>query len=368
MIKSQVFYISLVILALAPAFFAGASSLGLIEAASPGQIFTVGAITLPLSVTLLIAGRIRSHNPVESVSSTGEDIKWIRMVYDNTDELILVLNQYAQILSFNRSLTRTLYYNRPDIMGIPFRDLIYNEYINDRRMNEKILTKLRDVFSGNETSIICPCRRKDDTEPVNVTFRMIPVMKDSELENILVIGSVMQPDSLTKNYLLSETSSYMVDNNLSHIFLLCHRLTRNLDDRLPKNAVTLAQIALQEVFMNSIEHGNLEIDYEQKTSIKMKKGNYWEILISQCDQNHLRDRKIYVSYCLDRESVVYTIRDEGKGFQWKDYLDADRESIEKGLMSNFHGVGLQIVKSAFEVKFNEKGNEVTLTRRFGGQG
>jgi anti-sigma regulatory factor (Ser/Thr protein kinase) len=268
------------------------------------------------------------------------------------------------VLSFNQALTRTLFFSREDIIGHPFRTIIHNDYYSNKRINEKILTRLKEVFSGSETTLICSCRRKDDNEPVTVTFRLIPVMDGTELRNILVIGGPMQPDTLTKNYLVRETSSYVLDNNLSQIFLLCHRLTRNLEDRLPRSTILMAQIGLQEVFMNSIEHGNLEIDYEQKTSLKMQKGNYWEILVSACNQEYLTHRKIHVSYLMDRERVVYTIRDEGKGFDWRGYMNADREVIEKGLLSDYHGVGLQIVKNVFEVAFNEAGNEVTLTRNF----
>ncbi len=65
---------------------------------------------------------------------------------------------------------------------------------------------------------------------------------------------------------------------------------------------------------------------------------------------------------MDRDRVEYTIRDEGKGFDWRRYMATEREVIEQGLLTDFHGVGLQIVKNVFDIRFNEAGNEITLTR------
>ena len=362
--RETLLYICAALLLLTPVFHIIAAAAGIIESPSSRQMTFLAAGTIIPGLAVLIIHRLARHRADTASEEKSEELKWMSLVYDNTDEIIMVLNQYAQVLSFNQALTRTLFFSREDIIGHPLRAIIHNDYYNNKRINEKILTRLKEVFSGSETTLICSCRRKDDNEPVTVTFRMIPVMEGAELRNILIIGGPMQPDTLTKNYLVRETSNYVLDNNLSQIFLLCHRLTRNLEDRLPKNTILMAQIGLQEVFMNSIEHGNLEIDYEKKTSLKMQKGNYWEILISECNPDFLANRKIHVSYFMDRERVVYTIRDEGKGFDWRRFMNADREVIEKGLLSDYHGVGLQIVKNVFEVGFNDTGNEVTLTRNF----
>jgi len=168
---------------------------------------------------------------------------------------------------------------------------------------------------------------------------------------------------LTRNYLVRESSEYRLDNDLSQIILFCHRLTRNLEDRLPQNVSILLQIALEEILINSIEHGNLEIGYEKKTELKMRTENYWELLIRECNQEYLANRKIHVSYYLDNERVTYTIEDEGKGFNWKWYLE-NSSDISNDIVKNYHGMGLQIASNSFDISFNETGNIITLTKYF----
>ncbi len=343
--------------------FAVLSELDIIEKAGFRQYLFLVVCSLLL---FLFSAKLLQRNLSASSATpynTTEEYKWMRYAYDNNDEMIIILNQYGQILSFNKAFIRTLYYQKHDLIGHPFRNLIHPEFSN-RRIHEKFLTKLKEVFEGNETNFICSCRRNGDNEPVSISFRLIPIMEANEVTHILAIGALLHADSLTKNFLTNESSNYIINNDLSIIFLLCHRLTRNLEDRLPKNTILMAQVALQEVFMNAIEHGNLEISFEKKTQLKAQKENYWELLLRECSKDHLNNRKIYVSYYMDKDRVVYTIRDEGKGFDWKKFLLDESKSLQHDIVKNYHGVGLEIVKSVFQVRFNDTGNEITLIKEF----
>lgn len=343
--------------------FAVLSELDIIEKAGVRQYLFLTATT---AILLFFAVKFlkRAFNDPSAIQPGNlEESKWLRYAYDSNDEMIIILNQYGQILSFNKAFIRTLYYQKHELIGHPFRNLIHPEFSN-RRIQEKFLTKLKEVFEGNETRFICSCKRNGDNEPVSISFRLIPIMEANEVTNILVIGGPLHADSLTKNYLTSESSNYAINNDLSIIFLLCHRLTRNLEDRLPKNTILMAQVALQEVFMNAIEHGNLEISYERKTQLKAQKENYWALLLRECNKDHLNTRKIYVSYYMDKARVVYTIRDEGKGFDWKKFLLDETSPVRHDIVKNYHGVGLEIVKSVFKVSFNDAGNEITLIKEF----
>jgi anti-sigma regulatory factor (Ser/Thr protein kinase) len=146
--------------------------------------------------------------------------------------------------------------------------------------------------------------------------------------------------------------------------MLSYRLTRNLQGRLPKSQILMAQMSLQEVLINAIEHGNLEIDYEKKTQLKKMTGKYWENLLRECNRDYLINRKIFVSYSMDEEKVVYTIRDEGDGFDWERYITSDASSFGRELYRSYHGVGLQMVRRAFKISFRDRGNEVLLTKYF----
>lgn len=328
---------------------------------------TILAVMVPSLGLLYWVTHFKNVETHRDITRLNEQVKWINLILDNSGELIFVLNEYSQIISFNLAATTILGITKEEIIGKPFRTIIHNEYSSKLRLNELMLLKLKDVFSGNETEMICSCKNIISNEIFTVTYKMIPTFSGNELDNIIVIGRIMHIDSLTRDYLVRETSEYLLNNDLSQIILFCHRLTRNLEDRLPQNTSILLQIALEEILINSIEHGNLEIGYEKKTELKMKNENYWELLIRECNQDFLENRKIHVYYYLDNERVTYTIEDEGRGFDWKRYIQGNPD-ISNEIIRNYHGMGLQIAKNSFDITFNEIGNKITLTKYFDSAG
>ncbi|HPJ37901.1 MAG TPA: ATP-binding protein [Spirochaetota bacterium] len=325
----------------------------------------VAVLLILLPALMLLYWYIHKKNgeTLRDITKLNEQVKWINLILDNSGELIFVLNEFSQIISFNLAVSAVLGITKEDIIGKPFRAVMHNEYSSKLRLNELMLLKLKDVFSGNEAEMICSCKNIITNEIFTVTYKMIPIFSGNNLDSIIVIGRTMHIDSLTRNYLVRESSEYRLDNDLSQIILFCHRLTRNLEDRLPQNVSILLQIALEEILINSIEHGNLEIGYEKKTELKMRTENYWELLIRECNQEYLANRKIHVSYYLDNERVTYTIEDEGKGFNWKWYLE-NSSDISNDIVKNYHGMGLQIASNSFDISFNETGNIITLTKYF----
>ncbi len=341
------------------------NGLSLYPADLSGPLIFIPLTFLGLSLSLIFFLYRRASS--SEMSRLEDELKWANLIISNTDEIIIVLNQYAQIISFNRVFSNLLDYSLEELKGKPLREIIHNERIdNNSRFNEILLAKLKTVFSGSETELVCSFKKNHEDEIIIISLRMIPIKSKNDLDTILIIGRPLQSDYLTRNYLIHESSTYTIDNNLSQIFLLCHRLTRNLDGKMSKSEIMLAQIALQEVFVNAIEHGNLEINYERKTELKKRKGNYWEMLVNECNQDHFIKRKIHVYYELDDEKALYIIRDEGRGFEWNRFISADENSISNEMLFSYHGVGLQIVKRIFDVNFNEKGNEVRLVKYFTG--
>ncbi len=72
---------------------------------------------------------------------------------------------------------------------------------------------------------------------------------------------------------------------------------------------------------------------------------------------------MFITYTLDDRKAAYTVADQGKVFNWKDYVSVDSENFSDGLAETYHGVGIQMVKNAFdEISYNDKGNEVTLIK------
>jgi len=122
-----------------------------------------------------------------------------------------------------------------------------------------------------------------------------------------------------------------------------------------KEETFVLQLAFNEALINAIAHGNLGVVKKSKDDDLSK--------LAQTEQKaNPTDKKVYVTLEIEKDSIIVKIRDEGKGFKHQDG-DVPDPTDTKGLMRT-SGRGLLIMGTAFDsVVYNDKGNEVTMTKR-----
>ncbi len=120
------------------------------------------------------------------------------------------------------------------------------------------------------------------------------------------------------------------------------------------------RVALQELVMNAVEHGCLELQYHDKADA-MVKDQYDELIGRRRQDSRFRDRRVTIRAIYDRlrQVLTYKIADEGKGFNWKDWMKPRFEVCPTGDVS---GRGVFLVYSFFpDIAYNDRGNEVMFT-------
>lgn len=118
--------------------------------------------------------------------------------------------------------------------------------------------------------------------------------------------------------------------------------------------------ALQELVMNAVEHGCLELRYRDKIEA-VANDQYDEVMRQRRKDHRFRDRRVTIRALYDKrqQSVTYRIADEGKGFNWKSRVQSGFEVCSAGDAS---GRGIFLARSFFpDIGYNERGNEVTFT-------
>ena len=115
-------------------------------------------------------------------------------------------------------------------------------------------------------------------------------------------------------------------------------------------------IALEEALSNALYHGNLEVSSKlRERSLE----DYYELAGQRRFSEPYASRRITVIETLTHELARFTIRDDGPGF---DTQLLNREPDPEDLEA-VSGRGLLMMRSFMdEVRFNTKGNEVTLTK------
>ena len=111
-----------------------------------------------------------------------------------------------------------------------------------------------------------------------------------------------------------------------------------------------------ELLINAVEHGNLDVGYEEKT-ILMKKGNYLDCLVERLELPEYKDRFVKVDFEKNQDELRVTIIDQGKGFDYKKYLVMDKKR-----MFHSHGKGIIMASNLYfnQLEYNESGNAVTV--------
>jgi CheY-like chemotaxis protein len=116
-------------------------------------------------------------------------------------------------------------------------------------------------------------------------------------------------------------------------------------------------VALQEALANAIHHGNLQVGSECRETSPT---DYHALIAERCPASPYRDRSVRVTARLTRSQAVFTIRDEGQGFDASKLPDPrEAANLEKA-----SGRGVLLMRSFMdEVRFDDNGRSVTLTKR-----
>lgn len=125
-------------------------------------------------------------------------------------------------------------------------------------------------------------------------------------------------------------------------------------------ALIRIRVALQEALVNALYHGNLEVDSELRQEDERR---FFNLANLRRSQSPYRSRLMRIRARIDRQSATFTISDEGPGF---DTTLVDRPLNPEDLL-RVGGRGLLLIRTFMdEVRFNERGNSITMTKRFEG--
>ncbi len=114
-------------------------------------------------------------------------------------------------------------------------------------------------------------------------------------------------------------------------------------------------VALFEMLMNAVEHGNCDISFNEKSAWLEEYGDIIELIRKKNRSQHIKNRRVYFSYTITPEKSSYTIRDEGSGFDWRSVMK--RKTADLAL----HGRGIAMTGVyTNNLRYNEVGNEVSF--------
>ncbi|MCH8830520.1 MAG: ATP-binding protein [Planctomycetes bacterium] len=177
------------------------------------------------------------------------------------------------------------------------------------------------------------------------------------ISRLLVTSSEQRVQRRLQNYLTGV--NYELANDLELLSALSSELRQTVralrlfDD---SRCLRLAT-AIDEALSNAFYHGNMEVSSELRDE---DADAYHDLAEQRRRQQPYCDRRIHVMTRFNSEAVTIVVRDEGPGFD----PDALPDPTEPGFLQRPHGRGLLLMRAFMdEVRFNDVGNEVTMTLR-----
>ncbi|WP_018151128.1 response regulator [Leeia oryzae] len=119
---------------------------------------------------------------------------------------------------------------------------------------------------------------------------------------------------------------------------------------------SLAALGLSELLINAVEHGNLGIGYDEKSKL-MESGTWASEIERRLQLPENADKYVRVHYEKSPFATTITIKDEGKGFNWLEYIEP---SASRAFDSHGRGIALAKSLSFRSITYKGNGNEVTL--------
>lgn len=151
---------------------------------------------------------------------------------------------------------------------------------------------------------------------------------------------------------------YTIANDFYNIDRLVYAMTAELVIFFKFCELEKIRVGMSEMITNAIEHGNLGITAEEKFKAT-EEGVYYDMLNERMSDPAKAARKTNIKIDFRDDKLTVKITDEGSGFDTtKLPSPTDKENLMK-----LHGRGIFITRIYFtDIKYNDKGNEVTLIK------
>ena len=175
-----------------------------------------------------------------------------------------------------------------------------------------------------------------------------------------VVSSAVK-ESKQKKVLRSELSSHrssfkLMNRAVFHVQTIseAENISCFVANCFPDPEAVLPGVA--ELIVNAVEHGNLSISYEEKTALLIS-GGWREEVDKRAQLPENIKKRVEIDFVKEGNKYVIKISDQGKGFFWQKYMNADpARALES------HGRGITRVNMIFsKLEYNKEGNQVLAT-------
>ena len=240
-----------------------------------------------------------------------------------------------------------------------------------------LLDRMMPKMSGME--VLAKMSAHPELKYIPVILQTAKVSKEDILEGLKAGAYYYLTKPFTRDFLHSVVKTAIKDRGFNKALLASLKVTqasvkllknahfefRSLEDVRAVSSLIACScdeadkiaMGLTELMINAIEHGNLKIGYEEKSNLR--KNVNWELEVAKrLELPEFKDTFASVDVRNTPDNVIFTITDQGSGFEWEKFMDFDTSRV----MDN-HGRGIAMANKLYfsKLHYEGKGNIVVVT-------
>ena len=333
-----------------------------------GMFFFIAGIAAVLSNRFLYIHKsvenlnIYLEQKIEDLNLANETIQLseerYRLIIEGSEDIIFSLDENLKFKNVNNALKKKLKIDPKKILTKNFFDFI-KEGADGQSLEFQYVFEKLDELKKTKNPVFFKVSFKSPytLEPFEMNVKLEYINIKDKNEILGKLSNVIE-DTLLQ-YFTNEHSTYNIGNYLSTVEEISHRITRNLNKYIDGTELNMIRLALREILINAIEHGNLEISFDDKTEA-LQSENYFKLISAKQHDAQMGQRQVEVEYRITNSSAIFKITDQGKGFDHKKIMEKVSTANEEMLS---HGRGIIMANSVFdEITFSKKGNQVLLIK------
>ncbi len=281
-------------------------------------------------------------NEVIRLECAGSGGELTPIFFSNTDDVI-------EFLKYELPEMKIFYFSdrQVDCMAI-FKEIQEDPWlhyggiigIHDIVDDKVLLETMRDA------NIIAVLRKKEFMSSFPRLLRIIRQNKPILLQR-----------GIQQHLLKTISGAFVIDNDPLDITTYTNLVTNYLFNAnlLGRDEKEKLHVALLELLINAIEHGNCKIGFDEKTAFLENDGDIMDLIREKNKDPLIKARKVFFSYTITPDKSRFLIRDEGSGFDWQSRMASTSE------IPGLHGMGMKMADLyVHDLTYNQKGNEVSF--------
>ncbi len=162
---------------------------------------------------------------------------------------------------------------------------------------------------------------------------------------------------IQRKFLPSLSGEFIIDNDPFDLTIYSHLMSHYLytANFITRESREILYMALMELLMNAVEHGNCHISYQEKSKWLKNENDIFDLIREKNTLPEINRKKVFLKYRIKAEKTYFAIRDQGQGFDWQ------KRKEETGRDDTLapHGRGIRMAEHyVTNLTYNPKGTEV----------